>query len=393
MSKTVLISGAGVAGPAVAWWLKRYGFVPTIVERAPQFRTGGYMIDFWGVGYDTAERMGILPALEVRGYLMKRLTIVDDRGQTRAQLDVNGMRDALAGRYFSITRSDLAWVVYDSIEGGVETIYGDSIAALGEDTGGVSARFEHAEPRRFDLVVGADGLHSRVRKLAFGPEETFEKYLGYYVATFIAPDYPHRDADTYVAYSQPGRQIGRYALRDGSTVFLLILAQDGRPAAHDIAAQKALLRDAFGRDGWEAREVLDRLDENGDLYFDAVSQIRMPSWSKGRVVLLGDSAFCPSLLAGYGTALAMAGAYLLAGELSKSGGDHSSAFEAYERKFRPFLEAKQDGATGFAGAFAPRTHFGIAFRNFVLNVMRLPGLSRMTMRSFLKDNFELPNYG
>jgi 2-polyprenyl-6-methoxyphenol hydroxylase-like FAD-dependent oxidoreductase len=390
-SRTVLISGGGIAGPTLAWWLVRKGFVPTVVERAPAPRAGGYLIDFWGVGYDVAERMGLLPALDQVGYRLQELRIVDEMGHRIAGFDADVFRAATNGRYLSVMRGDLAHTIYQSVAPDVEAIFGDSVTRLDQDDDGVTVSFEHRPPRRFDLVVGAGGLHSVVRTLAFGPESDFEKYLGYYTAAFSVGHYPHRDEGIYVSYTVPGRQVARYALRDDRSAFFLILAADRALGhlRHDVAAQRDALRVAFGGLGWEMGEIIAGMDSADDLYFDAVAQARLQHWSRGRVVLLGDAAYCPSLLAGQGSAFAMAGAHILAHELGAAPGDHQAAFAAYERRFKPFIDAKQKAAERFGGWFAPRTMGAIRLRNLAMRAMNLPWLGEWLIGRSLGDRFAL----
>jgi 2-polyprenyl-6-methoxyphenol hydroxylase-like FAD-dependent oxidoreductase len=391
---SVLISGAGIAGPALAHWLKRYGFEPVLVERAPAFRDGGYMIDVWGTGYEILEHYGLLQAARERGYVFNRLKFVDEKGREVSGFGGEIFRGAFDNRFFSIPRGDLAHVLFQTIEGKVETIYGATIRALDADENGVRVELSHGEVRRFDLVIGADGLHSRVRELVFGPEPRFEKFLGYCAASFITTDYPHRDEATYVSFARPGRQISRYAMRGNRTAFLLVFAADAPPkvAPHDIAAQKRLLHEKFGNDGWECREILSRLDTADELYFDPVSQIRMPQWTRGRVGLLGDAACCPSLLAGAGSAFAMLGAYVLAGELHKAGGDHRIAFAAYEEKLSAFMRRQQDNAVRFAGSFTPKTAFGVFLRDRVLNLMNITPIGVWLTKQMLGESYPLPDY-
>ena len=393
--ETVLISGAGIAGPTLAYWLARYGFSPTLIERAPALRTGGYILDFWGAGFDVAERMQLIPQLLNAGYRVHEVRIVNDRGRRIAGFTTAEFRRALHDRFVSIRRGDLARQIYATLDGAVETVFGDEIRALGEVENSATIEFERGPPRRFDLVVGADGLHSAVRRLVFGPEPKFETYLGYCAAAFAANSYPHRDDDVYVTYCVPGKQIARFALRGGRTVFFLAFSAPERPVIghHDTKAQKEVLRRAFGGAGWECREILEALDQAEELYFDAVSQIRLDSWHRGRMVLIGDAAFCPSLLAGQGSALAMTGAYVLAGELKRAEGDFRIAYTAYQRRLKPFIEHKQHQAVGFARQFAPRTSLGLMVRNVMSRMLDAPVIGRTMVGRMFGDRLTLPEYG
>ncbi|MGA7324432.1 MAG: FAD-binding domain, partial [Rhodomicrobium sp.] len=380
-NKRILICGAGIAGPTLAFWLDRYGFEPVLIESAPALREGGYIIDFWGRGFDIAEMMGLQPALMENGYHIKELRIVDDKGRRSGGFTLQSIEKVLQGRYISILRSDLSRLIYGALGGRVRTVFGNTITGIEQDAGGVQVIFAHGKPERFDLVIGAGGLHSPVRNLVFGPKCGYECYLGYYAASFSIGGYPHRDPDAYISYSLPGRQVARYSLRDGRTVFLFVFAPDAKVPFdhHDQAAQKALLHERFGSGKWECPGILGALNKADSLYFDAVSQIHMPEWSNGRVALVGDACFCPSLLAGQGSALAMTATYILAGELKKAQGDHAAAFSNYEQLFRPFIERKQQAAARFATSFAPKTRFGIAVRNAVTRLMALPLVARLTM--------------
>lgn len=393
-SGRILISGAGIAGPCLAHWLHRYGFEPVLVERAPSLRAGGYIIDFWGLGFDVAERMGVLPALKRDGYKISEVRIEDAAGRRTGGFSVRAIQKVMGDRYLSILRSDLSKVIYDSLDDQIRTIFDNSIVALEQTDDGVTVEFERGGTERFDLVVGAGGLHSPVRNLVFGSEQQFERYLGYYAASFSVPGYPRRDPHAYVSFAAPGRQISRYSLRDGRTVFFFAFAQDAKLsiAPHDTGAQKEMLRKIYGQDKWECPAILRALGDADDLYFDAVSQIEMAAWRRGRVALVGDACFAPSLLAGQGSALAMAAAYVLAGEISTSGGDHEVAFSAYEKVLQPLLAKKQRAARSFAGSFAPKTEFGIILRNHITGLMTAPIVVRLFMGTLLKDSLSLPSY-
>jgi 2-polyprenyl-6-methoxyphenol hydroxylase-like FAD-dependent oxidoreductase len=392
----VLISGAGIAGPTLAYWLAHYGMQPTLIESAPRLRTGGYVIDFWGAGFDIADRMGLIPEIMRQGYVAREVRAVNRNGKRIAGFPVDAFSRLTQGRYVSLPRGELAAAIFRKIEGKVETIFGDSVRRIEQMEKSVHVTFEHGGARDFDLVVGADGLHSRVRELVFGPESQFEKYLGYKVAAFAIDGYQPRDELVYVMYTEVGQQVGRFAMRDDRTMFLFTFADDDAPGASDTQAQKALLRKRFGASGWECPQILDALDDADDLYFDRVSQIRMDPrqglWTKGRVTLIGDAAFCVSLLAGQGSALAMVSAYILAGELHRANGDYFTAFGRYQDLFAPFVLAKQKAALRFAGAFAPKSRFGLFLRNQIFNLMAIPWVADMAAGRGLSDNIALPDY-
>ena len=388
----IAINGAGVAGPTLAWWLQRYGHQPVLFEKASQLRTGGYLIDFWGVGYDVAEKMGLLPALHKKGYIMKALRMVNRHGRRVAGMDVSVLRSLMKNRYVSIARGDIASTIYHACKG-VEAKFNNSIEGIVQHANGVTIQAADGSEQEFDLVVGADGLHSHVRTLAFGPESQFERYLGYYVAAFALPGYTPRDELIYVSHTVPKRQVAHVALRDDLTLFLFIFRAellDSQPTT--APEERAVLRDVFGDMQWEVPRILARMDEVEDIYFDRVSQIFMDRWTNGRVALVGDAAACVSFLAGEGTGLAMTEAYVLAGELHRAGGNHTVAFRKYETLLRPFLAQKQQAALRFAGFFAPKNSWGLFLRNLATNVSSVPFLAKLLIGRALRDDFDLPNY-
>lgn len=385
----VLVVGAGIAGPTLAYWLLRAGYDVTLLERSPELRRGGYLIDFWGAGFEVADRMGIVPELQRRGYFFEARA-VDRHGHRIASIKPSAIMGSTE-QYVSIRRSDLATVIYEALDGAAELILDDTIESLTDDGDRVRCTFESGQSRDFDLVVGADGLHSRVRSLAFGPDESAERYLGIVVAAFEVEGYRPRDELVAMMHADVGFQALRLSLRDDLTLFLLSVRHDGPVPTDDRLAQQALLRTALTGAGWETPAILDLMPRADAFYFDSVSQVRMPSWTRGRVGLVGDAAACPSFLAGQGSALAMVESYVLAAELVRSG-DHREAFARYQQRLRPLLESKQDAALGLAAAFAPKNRAQLLLRNTVMRLMALPKVPDLVMGKSFRDAVELPPF-
>lgn len=389
----IAISGAGIAGPTLAYWLQRAGHQPTLIEQAPVLRRGGYVIDFWGAGFTVAERMGLLPRLREIGYRVREVRMVNRRGRRTAGFSADVFNRLLDDRFISLPRGELAATIHGALEGRVETLFGEEIQTLHQDGERVSLSFAGTPPRDFDLVVGADGLHSKVRTLAFGPEAGFERFLGYRVAAAEVRGYRPRDELVYLTYTRPGRQVARFALRDDRTLFLFIFteAHAGPADPRTREDRLTLLRRVYGEAGWECPAILEALDDTEEIYLDRVSQIVMPAWSKGRVALIGDAAACVSLLAGEGSSLAMTAAYTLAAELRQ--GDPLLALRRYEERLRPLVARKQAGARRFAGWFAPRTALGLWLRDRVTGLLSIDPLARLLVGRDLEDAIELPAWG
>lgn len=380
----VLISGAGIAGPTLAYWLKTYGFDPTVVEQAPKPREGGYWFHLHGAnGIAVLKRMGVWPAVMEARRVDKQSVYVGASGVPFARLDTGQVAADVEPTRMQITilRSDLARIVYEHTKDCVDYIFGDSIAALEKDADGVAVTFASGRTRRFHLVVGADGLHSRVRALTFGGEARFEKYLGHYIAAFTPQDFPV-DYGVDIVYTVPGKTAVVSGMNANRTVanFLFKQPVELGDGAHDTERQRQLVFEAFAGEGWQIPRLLAAMQTAPDFFCDAVSQVRMERWSNGRICLVGDAAFCPTPLSGYGSQLALAGAYILAGELSAAGRDHRAAFAAYERALRPLVEEKQKNPERAVTQFVPESAFRLWVRDRVLRLISLPLVSPLVLK-------------
>lgn len=392
-NKNILISGAGIAGTTLAYWLKKFGFNPTIVEYAPTLRQGGYAIDFWGAGFDVAERMDIVPDLQKADMQIPQVNFVDENSKPLSAMNYNKIKVLMNNRALTLLRSDLAKIIYNKLDKGTEIIFGNTITAIQQTTDDVTVTFKTGETRKFDLVIGADGLHSNVRNLVFGNMEQFEKYYGYYTSSFTIPDGTYKDK-AFEMYNEPGVQAAVYSTLDNKTVtfFIFTSPQKLQYPHRDVEAQKQILRNEFAGVGWKCAELLAKVDTAPDFYFDVVSQIQMEQWSKGRISLVGDACDCPSLLSGQGSTLAIVGGYILAGELKLAGGNYDVAFKEYQKIFKPFLDNKQKIAQNFAKSFVPKSNFQIWLRNVAINLMFLPVVSKMFVKQFMDDNLRLKTY-
>lgn len=357
----VLISGASIAGPALALWLARYGARVTVVEKAPALREGGFAVDFRGEVHRTVlRRMGIWDEVHRRQTRMGRQVIVGADGGERVELPAFLMSGDV-----EIFRGDLSEILYERTRDDVEYVFGDSVATLSEHAEGVDVTFDHGAPRRFDVVVGADGLHSHTRRLAFGDESRYLRFLGYYVAGFGIPNHLGLDRTAQV-YGEPGRtvMISNYDGDPGRAGAGLVFASEwlGHDR-HDKEAQKRLLAARFADMAWpHAAVALENLEGADDLYFDAIAQIHVDGLSRGRVVLLGDAGY-GATMGGIGTGTALVCAYALAGELAAARGDHRVAFAAYEAEVRDYARGCQQ-TSGNAGPFlAPPTERRIRSRD------------------------------
>ena len=358
----VLISGASVAGPVLAYWLTRYGFSVTVVERASALRkAGGHAVDLFKPAMDIAEKMGVLNDIEayatgtdvIEAYREGR-----DRGYV---IEVGRLMSAVSDRHVEIMRDDLSQILYEVGRNDVDYRFGESITQISEDAGGVDVGFERGPTERFDLVIGADGLHSNVRRLVFGPESDFATWIGAYLAVASVPNYLELQDRMVVTYGVD-RMSGLYSaaqMDDARAVFMFRPPRQLDYDHQDVGAQKRLLRQAFDGLGPRVSRLLDEAERSDAFYLDSITQLCMGSWSRGRVSLVGDAGYCPGPAVGGSTSLAVVGAYVLAGELAIANRDHTRAFAAYEDAMNDYVVKSRAFAIGAAKRLLPANQLGV----------------------------------
>jgi 2-polyprenyl-6-methoxyphenol hydroxylase-like FAD-dependent oxidoreductase len=385
--RTVLISGAGIAGLTLAYWLQHYGWRPTIVEQAPGPRAAGYGIDFGGSGWDVAERMGILPELRRRANRLGWICLTDRAGRTLTRAPLGPFFRAFKDRMVQIMRPDLEAILAEALGDQIPIRFRTSIHQLAQASDHVAVRFQDGASASYDLVIGADGVHSNIRRLAFGDERSFRADLGYAFATFPVPNLDQL-ADGATIYLEPNRQATVYPDGHGGAAALLVYRTTD-PTTIPPEGRKAALQRHYQGAGWIVPAMLDSITESTPVYLDTMSQIRMPRWSEGRVALVGDAAHCLTLISGQGASTAMGGAYILAEEMSLTG-DHRAAFMAYERRVRPFVTAQQRKARRFARTFVPGSPLGVYISRAVMRLLFTPLLAPVLGRRFGLDSLLRP---
>ncbi len=395
----VLISGASVAGPVLAHWLRRYGFNPTVVERTSSVRTGlgGHAVDLFGPSVDIVERMGVLPEV-MQARTRTELILFERDRKPPIALNLGQVAAGMSIRHVEILRGELTKILSAAASDGVEYLFGDSIRTMDDDGDGIDVTFETADPRRFGLVVGADGLHSNVRRLVFGDEARFMKYIGGYFAVFTLPNYLDLDG-RMVVYNRPGRVAAMYPVYQSGEARAVFLFRRAEPFVYDHRdrdQQKKLLREAYADFGWEAPRILAELDDAEDLYFDSISQIIMDTWSRGRVTLVGDAGYSPGPAVGGGTTIAVVGAYVLAGELHRAGAEPAIALRAYEDKMREFVRLNRKLGTTNVRRLIPATPTHVRLLHEAMRwVPRLPApVQRLATasRAAAFESFALEDY-
>jgi 2-polyprenyl-6-methoxyphenol hydroxylase-like FAD-dependent oxidoreductase len=396
---TVVISGAGIAGPALAHWLSLNGYRVVVAELAPGFRPGGQTVDLRGAGRAVVERMGLLDQMVERALEQRGVAWVRSDGRRRGEMPVEAFHGNGMVSKLEILRGDLVDVLYQSTRERVEYRFSTRISALEQSDDGVSVTLTDGSTLPADLVVGADGPHSAVRLLAFGPEEQFVKPLGGYNAWFTAPDTVGLDGWYLMYQAPPGLNASMRPSHDRATAKAGLAFRSG-PIGYDrrdIEAQRALLVERFRGAGWECDALLQAAADADDFYFDAFTQVHMPTVSKGRVTLVGDAGYCASPLSGMGTSLALVGAYVLAGELgpaeSLDGEGLRSALQRYEAVMRPYIDRCQDLPNGING-YVPKSASDIAITAMVMSWMqRWPFRSIAERKWFTTaDAIDLPEY-
>jgi 2-polyprenyl-6-methoxyphenol hydroxylase-like FAD-dependent oxidoreductase len=395
----ILISGASIAGPVLAYWLNRHGFDVTVVERAPTLRkTGGHAVDLFRPAMEISENMGVLPRIEALATQTDRMTMHREGKPQPIEVDLTKIYGVASDRHVEIMRDDLSEIYYDAGRDDIEYLFGDSITAINHDG---EVTFEHAPARRFDVIVGADGLHSNVRRLTFGEEAGLTRFLGGYLAVVSAPR-TLANLGEMNGHIGVGRLAAIYTaehLDDARAVFLF-RSKEELPYEHrDVLRQKELLRDAFAGmhpqvDGW-----LEEVEATPAFYFDAISQLSLDRWSRRRVTLVGDAGYCPGPAVGGSTSLAVLGAYVLAGELARAGGDQLRAFAAYELQMREPVHLSRSFARGAAKTIIPGSRAGVwALSRGVQLASRMPApLSRALAKLNTKgirmhDSMQVPDY-
>ena len=392
-TRSVLISGAGIAGPALASWLTRRGMAVTVVERAPAPRPGGQAVDLRGAARTVAERMGLLDQIRAVALDQRGIAWVRPDGSIAARMPTDAFGGEGIVSEIEVLRGDLADVLFRATVTGTEYLFDESITGLDDDGDGVTVTFERSAPRRFDLVVGADGSHSGVRALAFGPEADCARPLGLYGCWFSAPaDFEvdgwflmHNSPGGRVASVRPGRLPGE--VKAGLSFRSGPIAYD----RYDVAAQKELVAEQFTDTGWQVPRLVTAMRNATDFGFDSYARVHLPAWSRGRVVLLGDAAWSPTPLTGLGTSLALVGAYVLAGELAAA--DVPTALRRYEELLRTYVTTAQELPPGGVNGFAPTSARQIRLRQASMRLMLRWPFKQLISAQFDKaSDLELPDY-
>lgn len=361
--RRVTIAGAGIAGLAAAWWLARGGWTVTIVERARDLRAGGYMLGLSGPGYEVAARMGLLPRLEALSRDVQENVFVDRHGREVLRLSYRELMAELS--WLTVTRTELASALADAVAGSAEIRFSTTISDFSDDGEGVDVTLSDGSTLRADLLIGADGIHSALRQRLFGDEARFAVHLGYRVAAFDAPDTLSLGG-TFLSFVEPGRICEIYRL-DADRLATLYIWRSAAVDAVPAGERRSVLSAAFRNTHPDATALIEAMPDDVAPFLDTMTLIEMPSWSKGRVMLMGDAAHCLTLVSGQGAGMAMASACILAEELALAG--VPTALARHEARLRPVITGLQARSRATAKWFVPNTRFGFALRNVVMSRM------------------------
>ncbi|MGI9057590.1 MAG: FAD-dependent monooxygenase [Ktedonobacteraceae bacterium] len=373
----VLISGGGIAGLTLAYWLRHYNISSVMIEKAEDLRREGYAIDFLGTGYDVAERMSLIDRLRSQQIPFETLVYVNKAGKLIARLDANLLRSITVGKYMGLLHATLEEALYEALGGQVEVRFGRWLLAIEPGPDAVYVTFNDGTTESFDLLIGADGVHSSTRTLVYGPEEQFSRSLGYTIG------------HTFKMYVEPGRLAAAYCTPQVDDILTFFTHQTTRQEHLPREQRLARLREVFAGMGWLTQQFLSDVSPSASVFMDAVIQIQMPSWHHSRVVLVGDACDCPTLLSGQGAPLVMGGAYLLAKALHDTA-DYQEAFRRYEQQMSAYVRAQQKSARGTAKSFLPGSPLGLFVQHTMMKVLFRPAFRGLLRRQFVAESLLSP---
>jgi 2-polyprenyl-6-methoxyphenol hydroxylase-like FAD-dependent oxidoreductase len=378
----VLISGGGIAGLTLAYWLHHYDIPIVVIEQAKEIRRDGYAIDFLGTGYDVAERMSLIDRIAAQQIPFESLVYVNKDGKPIARLDAALLRSITDGKYMGLMHSTLEEVLYEALADQVEVRFGRWLTQIVPGPETVAVTYNDGTTESFDLLIGADGVHSTTRTLVFGPEEQFSRYLGYIIACYpLADRYGIGHNHTFQMYVEPGRMAAAYCTPQAGEILTFFMYQSTRQEHVPREQRLSRLREVFAGMGWLTEQLLSDVSPLESMFMDAVIQIQMPTWHHGRVALVGDACDCPTLLSGQGASLAMGGAYLLARALHYSA-DYQQAFLRYEQQMYAFVQAQQKSGRSFAKSFLPASSLGLFVQQTMMKVLLRPMFRGLLRRQF-----------
>lgn len=386
-NKKILISGAGISGLTLAYFLHKNGCQPVIIEKAPSLRDGGYMIDFFSSGISVAEKMGILNQLKAKDHESNIIRQQNERGLKQFILDLSGFRAAVKGKLFNFLRTDLSDVLYETIKSDVEIRFSTSIKSVVQNEKEVIVTFNDNKHESFDILVGADGLNSNVRNKVFSLEKVEKLYLGYYVCAFEHDVPIDVRKGEVISMLCPKRQVMTYDAGNGRANTLFVFKSEVQEHLTTTEEVEILKRE-FADFATPIPEIIEAAGKKDKLFFDQVTQIRIhDKWHNNRVVLIGDAAFCITLLSGQGSSMAMTAAYVLAEQLKNYGEDVTRAFDRYEDELRPMIEVMQKKAVKNATTYVPSTRFSLWFRNLLAPLVFKKLFSPLLIKQLGANNY------